>query len=421
VMVIGVMIMLPLALWQVGGMKHATEEMAKMTPPRIGTLTLELALAPNEDMVIQPKTWLKSTTDGEERLFRVAKNTSILKGQTSVAGVEVVEITTPEELARINGQLERDPKTDQLQEPYQLADIEVKEYAYGAGKPGVYVTGPGPHKSNVDGFLPLSLAISFFFMWAISGAGQPSSMVRLMAFNSSTTLRRSIFTVTIYYSLIYFPLIMIFCCARILLPGMDTTTDSIMPEMAILLTKNVGMLWLAGLLVAAPFAAVMSTVDSFLLMISSAVVRDVYQRNINPAAAEKTIKLMSYACTFVVGTGAMLGAVNPPEYLQDIIVYTGSGLAACFLGPMVFTLYWPRANATGVIAGMLVGFASHLSMYVTGYFKYSTFRPFRLLDFDPIIVGLFASFVGVFVVTLMTPPPPEELVSKYFKKKTVGN
>lgn len=421
VMVIGVMIMLPLALWQVGGMKHATEEMAKMTPPRIGTLTLELASAPNEDMVIQPKTWLKSTTDGEERLFRVAKNTSILKGQMSVAGVEVVEITTPEELARINGQLERDPKTDQLQEPYQLADIEVKEYAYGAGKPGVYVTGPGPHKSNVDGFLPLSLAISFFFMWAISGAGQPSSMVRLMAFNSSTTLRRSIFTVTIYYSLIYFPLIMIFCCARILLPGMDTTTDSIMPEMAILLTKNVGMLWLAGLLVAAPFAAVMSTVDSFLLMISSAVVRDVYQRNINPAAAEKTIKLMSYACTFVVGTGAMLGAVNPPEYLQDIIVYTGSGLAACFLGPMVFTLYWPRANATGVIAGMLVGFASHLSMYVTGYFKYSTFRPFRLLDFDPIIVGLFASFVGVFVVTLMTPPPPEELVSKYFKKKTVGN
>lgn len=421
VMVIGVMIMLPLALWQVGGMKHATEEMAKMTPPRIGTLTLELASAPNEDLAIQPKTWLKSTTDGEERLFRVAKNTSILKGQTSVAGVEVVEITTPEELARINGQLERDPKTDQLQEPYQLADIEVKEYAYGAGKPGVYVTGPGPHKSNVDGFLPLSLAISFFFMWAISGAGQPSSMVRLMAFNSSTTLRRSIFTVTIYYSLIYFPLIMIFCCARILLPGMDTTTDSIMPEMAILLTKNVGMLWLAGLLVAAPFAAVMSTVDSFLLMISSAVVRDVYQRNINPAAAEKTIKLMSYACTFVVGTGAMLGAVNPPEYLQDIIVYTGSGLAACFLGPMVFTLYWPRANATGVIAGMLVGFASHLSMYVTGYFKYSTFRPFRLLDFDPIIVGLFASFVGVFVVTLMTPPPPEELVSKYFKKKTVGN
>ena len=418
VMVIGVLIMLPLALYQVGGLGHATEEMAKMTPPRIGSLTLDLTAPHENDLVIQAKTWLKTTGEEGERLFRVAKNTSIPKDQMSVAEVEVVEITTPEEIARINGQLERDRKTDQLQVAYQLTAIEVEEYAYGAGKPGVYVTGPGPHRKNMDGFLPLSLAISFFFMWAISGAGQPSSMVRLMAFNNSTTLRRSIFTVTLYYSMIYFPLIVIFCCARILLPGMDSTTDSIMPEMAILLTENVGMLWLAGLLVAAPFAAVMSTVDSFLLMISSAVVRDVYQRNINPEASETIIKRMSYACTFVVGTGAMLGAVNPPEFLQDIIVYTGSGLAACFLGPMVFTLYWPRANAPGVIAGMLAGFASHLSMYVTGFLLYGGFRPYRLFDFDPIIVGLFVSFLGVYVVSLITAPPAEELVTKYFKKRS---
>ena len=48
------------------------------------------------------------------------------------------------------------------------------------------------------------------------------------------------------------------------------------------LTRAAGWPWLAGLLLAAPFAAVMSTCDSFLLMVSSAVVRDVYQRNINP-------------------------------------------------------------------------------------------------------------------------------------------
>ncbi|MCH8830619.1 MAG: hypothetical protein IID45_13665, partial [Planctomycetes bacterium] len=230
VMVVGVLIMLPLAIWQVGGLQHATEEMAKMTPPRIGILTVELSAPHEKDLVIQAKTWLKSTGEEGVRLFRVAKNTSIPKDQTSVAKVEVVEITTPEEIVRINGQLERDPQTDQLQVAYQLAAIKVEEYAYGAGERGVYVTGPGPHRKNMDGFLPLSLAISFFFMWAISGAGQPSSMVRLMAFNSSTTLRRSIFTVTIYYSMIYFPLIVIFCCARILLPGMDSTTDSIMPE-----------------------------------------------------------------------------------------------------------------------------------------------------------------------------------------------
>ncbi|QDT51100.1 Sodium/pantothenate symporter [Symmachiella dynata] len=426
VMVIGVMIMLPLAIWQAGGMQHATEEMAKMTPPRIGTVTLQLSEPQQDSFVLQAQTWLKAPgEDQQERLFRVAKNTSIPPGGTQVQEVDVVEITTPEEIARIKGQLERDPLTDQLPVEYQLTEIDVSEFEYGAGKQGVYVVGPGPHKSNSNGFLPLSLAISFFFMWAISGAGQPSSMVRLMAFNSSTTLRRSIFTVTLYFSFIYFPLVVIFCCARILLPGMDSTTDRIMPEMAILLTKNVGMLWLAGLLVAAPFAAVMSTVDSFLLMISSAVVRDIYQRNINPKASEKTVKLLSYACTFVVGSGAMLGALNPPQYLQDIIVYTGGGLAACFLGPMVFTLYWPRANAPGVISGMLAGFVAHLSMYVAGIFMFEDFfqnvRPYQLFDFDPVVIGLFVSFIAVYVVTLMTPPPPAELVDRYFRKKYLHN
>ena len=162
----------------------------------------------------------------------------------------------------------------------------MKDYAYGSNEKGVYVTGPGPEQPKLpdsadekevnapsasDGFLPLSLAISFFFMWSISGTGQPSNMVRLMAFKDTLTLRRSIVTVAFYYSMIYFPLVIIFCCARILLPGMDLDSDRIMPQMAVTLTENIGQGWLAGLLVAAPFAAIMSTVDSFLLMISSAL------------------------------------------------------------------------------------------------------------------------------------------------------
>ena len=236
------------------------------------------------------------------------------------------------------------------------ASVQPSEYIFGGSQEGVYVTGPGPSRSQSNGFLPLSLGISFFFMWAIAGAGQPSNMVRLMAFRDSRTLRRSIITVAIYYTLIYFPLVIIFCCARVLIPGMDVEPDRIMPEMAVFLTERAGVTWLAGLLVAAPFAAVMSTVDSFLLMISSAIVRDIYHRNINPQASEKTIRRMSYLCTLLIGLGAMLGAINPPRFLQDIIVYVSSGLAACFLAPMVYALYWPRINAAGAFAAMLGGF-----------------------------------------------------------------
>jgi sodium/pantothenate symporter len=420
VMVIGVMIMLPLAITAAGGLETATRDMAKMTPPMRVKAILTLVESNPEEREFSSETWLALNPDDKQirRLFRLTKTVIFPEGTSAMDDVKVLEITSPHEIDRlIDGEGKFQPVS--LNSDISLSRLETEPYHYGKGLKGVYVTGPGPSRTDHGGFLPLSLAISFFFLWALSGAGYPSSMVRLMAFNSSQTLRRSIFTVTLYYSMIYFPLVIIFCCARVVMPGMDAESDRIMPAMAVFLTENIGLGWLAGLLVAAPFAAVMSTVDSFLLMISSALVRDIYQRNINPEAQERTLKYMSYLCTTVVGTAAMLGAVNPPQFLQDIIVYTGGGLAACFLGPMVFALYWPRANVQGCSAGMLAGFGAHLSMYVGGIFVNGCFyEPFRLFNFNPIVVGLFVSFSTVYFVTRMTPPPPEELVRKYFYKQT---
>lgn len=495
VMVFGVMLMLPVAIYLVGGLPSAHEKLSQMTPPRVGYARLKLDV-PLASEFAMPSPWFTLPAEdgaGEKaddlpRLFRVNRSLALPEDVRAVEDVKFVELTTPDEIERQLKRL-RQPRVvaafnESMQEFKQRqldwldarldeggsadlrakvralqADIDrigenetavltapgievvrpeitmIREYAYGEGKPGVYVTGPGPKPPQLpdsagesadsseetvlaDGFLPLGMAISFFFMWAISGAGQPHSMVRLMAFKNTTTLRRAIFTVAIYYSMIYFPLVIIFCCARVLLPGMDLESDRIVPQMAVTLTSAIDQAWLAGLLVAAPFAAVMSTVDSFLLMISSALVRDIYQRNINPEVAEKNIKRLSYLVTLLVGTGAMLGALNPPQFLQDIIVYTGSGLAACFLGPMTFALYWPRANTTGCISGMLAGFLAHLSMYIGGIFANgSFFQPYRLFQFSPIIIGLVVSFVTVYIVTKLTPPPPEELVRKYFYKK----
>ena len=171
----------------------------------------------------------------KRRVFRLMKTVVVKANQKTVTEVGVLEITSRHEIDRIiDGTPEIDAK--EMTSDFTLRDIDTTAYSSGADKKGVYVTGPGPDEkaASDEGFLPLSLAISFFFMWAISGAGQPSSMVRLMAFNSTQTLRRSIFTVAIYYSMIYFPLVIIFTCARILMPGMEAETDRIMPAMAVL-------------------------------------------------------------------------------------------------------------------------------------------------------------------------------------------
>jgi SSS family solute:Na+ symporter/sodium/pantothenate symporter len=290
----------------------------------------------------------------------------------------------------------------------------VDQYAYGADQAGVYLTAPGPSAKGPDGFLPLGLAVSFFFFWTFSGAGQPSNMVRMMSFNSSLTLRRAMMLVAVYFSLIYFPLVMIFCCGRVLLPGMEIESDRIMPALAEHVTRAAGWPWLAGLLVAAPFAAVMSTVDSFLLMISSAIVRDVYQRDVNPHASEKTMRRLTYAVTALVGVAALLGALNPPEYLQSIIVFTTGGLSACFLVPMSLALYWSRYNAAGAIASMLGGFFVHSGLYAAGWYMNDDGRPLTVAGFDPLIPDIILSLAIGVLVAICTRPPDESLVAKYF-------
>lgn len=403
VMVIGVVIMLPLALNQVGGLEHATRMLAEMKPARAVELSLRAPAGtrlPADTVLI----WDDPDT-GASRVFRLPKET-VLTDYAADDGasfqVPALEHQEPDEIA------EWTPQAG------VVADVEIT--AARVTQEFSYVTGPGPNPADVNGFLPLGVAISFFFMWAISGSGQPQYMVRLMAFRNAQTLRRAIMTVTIYYSMIYFPLVVIFVCARVLIPEIENA-DAIMPRMAVLLTNNAGVAWLGGLLIAAPFAAVMSTVDSFLLVISSAVVRDVYQRNINPDASERTIKRISYFTTLLVGVIALVGAVNPPEFLQDIIVYVGSGLAACFLFPVVAALYWPRSNKWGFLAGMLGGFAAHLAMHVIGMGVNGSFvRAYRLFGMDPVVIGLFASLACVLLVTPVTAAPSTALVRQYFHR-----
>ncbi len=404
VMVVGVMIMLPLALYEVGGLENATRRMATQT---LVTLQWNEDAPLDQPVTIQAGDVIDTHDPADPKVYRVLRKVT-LNDHEPVSKVSVEVIRNEAELTRVRLEAKSI-------ENFVKVTPEDKSPS-GDGR-GAYVTGPGPDPSSSDGFLPFGVAISFFFMWAISGTGQPQYMVRLMAFKNAKTLRWSIVAVTMYFSMIYFPLVIIFCCARILMPGMEGDADSIMPRMALFLTENAGVAWLAGLLVAAPFAAVMSTVDSYMLVVSSSLVRDVYQQNISPHASEKTMKRLSYLSTLLVGLVALVGAINPPRFLQDIIVYVGSGLAAAFLFPVLATLYWQRSNVYGCLAGMMAGFGAHLAMHVVGWFETGEFvTPYLLFGFSPVVIGLLASLIGVGLVTPLTPAPPEHLVRKYFYK-----
>ena len=388
VMGAGVIILLILTLGQVGGLSKATEQLKEMTPPENGTGFITLGQAADDDTTLPKGTWLRLTDGG---IARLAEQLRLAKGKTETEA-KLLRITTPAEVERI--------EPTQLGFAVSTSFTPTEANGYGAGRKGVYVSAPGPHPDNEDGFLNVWVAVSFFFFWAFGSAGQPSNMVRLMAFNGTNVLRKAMLSISIYFTVIYLLLVVIFCCGRILLPGMEIDSDRIMPELAATVTSSAGVPWLAGLLLAAPFAAVMSSVDSFLLMVSSSVVRDIYQNRVNPDASEQRLKKLSYLVTAVVGILAMLAVLNPPEYLQDLIVFATSGLAGCFLMPVLLGLYWPGMTARGAIAGMLGGLGCHLGLYLIDWFVNGKFASYQLLEFNPFIWAILVSGLLSYLASL---------------------
>ena len=283
-----------------------------------------------------------------------------------------------------------------------------------------FAFGPGAGR----GFHPLTLALSFFVMWAITGMGQPSTMVRLMAFRDSRTLRWSILYLTLYNVLIYVPLIFIFIASRSILPGLERP-DEVMPRLVIHLANP----YVAGLILAAPYGAVMSTVSGFLLIVASGLVRDVYQRFLRPKASEREIEWASYSATVGIGLLAAGIALNPPRYLQLIVVFASAGMASAFLMPALMGAFWRRATAAGALAAMGVGAGVTLALYAYGSYlglngydqkigpPPQGFGAYYLLGFEPCVWGLLSSLAAGVVVSLLTSPPDPSRVALLFDEQ----
>jgi Na+/pantothenate symporter len=409
VMLVGVVILLGLALTQVGGLAHATRAVAQMVPPENGVLRMEVS----GKTKLPQGTWFKLENGGRVKYFRVKQDTDVSPA-TDGGEREVEVICLPQPTREESKAIERQ-LAEQTVAAIPFVYKKKSEYKYGAGKQGVYVSAPGPSSVEAQGFLPVMMAMCFFAFWPFAGSGQPSYMARQMAFKDTVTLRRSMVFVMVYFSLIYFPLIIIFTCSRVLLPGWEIDSDRIMPEMAMLLTSNAGAPWLAGLLLAAPFAAVMSSVDSFLLLFSSSITRDVYQQK-NPDASEAKLKKVSYAVTIIMGVLAVVAMLKPPQFLQDLIVFGSGGLAASFLMPVVLMLYWPRLSPVAAVAGMVSGGFTIGVIYLVGFFVHGKFGEINLLGLHPFIWAVAVSaLVSVLGVRFSRPTDPA-LVEKYFGK-----
>ncbi len=300
----------------------------------------------------------------------------------------------------------------------------------------------GPGFSTDDRqFLTPGLALSMFFIWIFGGFVSPASMVRVMAAQNTEVMRKSICLLSCYNCLIYIPLVMTCVAARTMLPHLDKP-DEVIPRMAMLVTEGLPMgAFLSGLILAAPFGAIMASVSCFILVISSGLVQDIYVRFLRPNATELQVRRATNISMIGVGLIAVIANLDPPKYLQALVMVSSSGGGAAFTIPVLMACYWRKTTAAGMLAGMLVGFCCYFGLSSAGWIQNwamtapessfarsvidilgpdpkigiaGLFRPYYVLGIDPVVWSILASaFAGV-GISLITTPPSEDRVSRYF-------
>jgi sodium/proline symporter len=155
--------------------------------------------------------------------------------------------------------------------------------------------------------------------------------------------------------------------------------------------------WVAGVLLSAILAAIMSTLSCQLLVCSSALTEDLYRGFLRPKAGQKELVWFSRAMVLAVALVAIFIARDPESRVLGLVAYAWAGFGAAFGPVVVLSLFWQRMTRNGALAGMLTGALVVVLWKQTGSALYE------------IVPGFIAATLAIVVVSLLGRAPPSHV------------
>ncbi|MEH8044459.1 sodium/pantothenate symporter, partial [Gallibacterium anatis] len=204
--------------------------------------------------------------------------------------------------------------------------------------------------------LSFSFMASFWVLVCFGVIGLPHTAVRCMSYKDSKALHRGMIIGTIVLTIVMFGMHLAGALGRAVIPDL-TIPDQVIPALMVKVLPPI----IAGIFLAAPMSAIMSTIDAQLIQSSSIFVKDLYL-SAKPEAAknQKKISRFSTLLTLTLSALLVLAALNPPDMIIWLNLFAFGGLEAAFLWVIILGLYWDKANAYGAIASMLTGIGVYI-------------------------------------------------------------
>jgi SSS family transporter len=254
--------------------------------------------------------------------------------------------------------------------------------------------------------MPPAMLFTLGLAFLLGAVARPEQLVRFYTMKDMKTIRKGILFTIILVGLAHFFVFFLALATPVLFPALPTG-DLAMPMIASAVLPS----FIGAILLAAVASAMMSTVDSVLLVAGSALSHDIYQPLINPNASEKKkiwVGRIGVVISGVVPVILLLLGFGRGELVQMMVALFSALMASCFLMPVVLGVLWKRTTKEGAIASMIGGLTAAVTWKVLGLGSI----------IDPVVAGFVVSTVLIVVVSLLTPKPPESAIAPFFDEES---
>lgn len=227
-----------------------------------------------------------------------------------------------------------------------------------------------------------------------------------MAIREASEIKKARRIATTWCLISLFAAVFIGLVGRTLFPS-ELLTQSTSESIFILMSSNLLPPLLAGFAMAGILAATISSSDSYLLIVASAVSKNIYQGIMKKDANDQEVMKISRITLIIITLLGIFIALDENSVIFNVVSFAWAGFGATFGPIMLFSLFWKRTTREGAIGGMLTG---GIMVFVWKLLIKPLGGIFGIYELMPAFI---LSCIAIIVISLMTKEPSKEIQKEF--------
>lgn len=249
--------------------------------------------------------------------------------------------------------------------------------------------------------------------WGLGYFGVPQVLLRFMAIRNPKELKKSRRIASIWVVISLSAAVFIGLIGRNIFPTELLAADKA-ENIFIIFSQSLLPPLAAGIVMAGILAATISSSDSYLLIASSAVAKNIYQGTIKKDADDRKVLLVTRITLVIITIIGVIIALDEESIIFDIVSFAWAGFGATFGPLLLFSLFYKKTTYHAAIAGMISG---GLSVFVWKLVISKLGGIFAVYELLPSFI---ISCIVICAVSQFTKKPSEEILEDFEKAKELS-